>query len=83
MDSGATACGTVSVPAHEAVDVRVTGTDCAPVQAVVMGAVGRGRAAYEVDDYACTPADAPDGDTFYDCVADGAQITFRYGAVSS
>lgn len=73
-------CGRVEVPGHEGVDVRATGLDCAAAAAVIRGAEGRGRSAYESDGFACTPSPAPDGDTFYDCLADaGKRITFRYG----
>ncbi len=76
-----TACGTVEVPAHEGVDVRATGVGCAAAREVVKGAAGQGRARYEVDGFVCTPSDAADGDTFYDCLADdGQRVTFRYGA---
>ena len=78
--SGGTACGTVEVPAHEGVDVRASGVECATARDVVKGAAGLGRAPYKVSGFACTPSDAPDGDTRYDCVADGdKRITFRYG----
>ena len=76
-----TACETVEVPAHEGVDVRATGVGCAAARDVVMGAAGQGRARYEVGDFVCTPSDAADGDTSYDCAGKGgARITFRYGA---
>lgn len=75
------ACGTVDVPAHEGVDVRAVGVDCAAARDVVRVAEGRGRTAYEVDGFTCTPTPAPEGgDTFYDCAAAGdKRITFRYG----
>jgi len=75
-----TACGMVDVPAHEGVDVQAVGLDCAAAAAVVRAAEGLGRAAYEVDGFTCTPSPAPDGDTFYDCLAAGGErVTFRYG----
>jgi len=75
-----TACGTVEVPAHEGVDVQAVGLDCDEARHVVRAAAGRGRAAYDVDGFTCTPTPAPDSDTFYDCIADdGRRVTFRYG----
>lgn len=77
-----TSCGTVDVPAHEGVDVLAYGIDCPAARDIVRVAEGRGRAAYDTGGYACTPSPAPDGDTFYDCVASGGKrITFRYGVV--
>ena len=75
-----TACETVEVPAHEGVDVRATGVECAATREVVRGAAGQGRARYEAGGFVCTPSDAADGDTFYDCAGKGdTRITFRYG----
>ncbi len=79
-DSAGTACETVKVPAHEGVEVRATGVECAAAREIVMGAAGQGRARYEVSGFVCTPSDATDGDTFYDCAGEGGKrITFRYG----
>lgn len=79
-DSAGTACETVEVPAHEGVDVRATGVGCAAAREVVKGAAGLGRARYEVGGFVCTPSDAADGDTFYDCAGKAdMRITFRYG----
>ena len=78
--SAGTACGTVEVPAHEGVDVRATKAGCTAAREVVKGAAGQGRARYEVGGFVCTPSDAADGDTFYDCAGRGStRITFRYG----
>lgn len=75
-----TACETAEVPAHEGVDVRATGVGCAAAREVVKGAAGQGRARYQVGGFVCTPSDAADGDTFYDCAGNGdTRITFRYG----
>lgn len=80
--AGGTSCGTVDVPAHEGVDVLAYGIDCSAARAVVRVAEGLGRAAYDAAGFACTPSPAPDGDTFYSCVAGGGErITFRYGVV--
>lgn len=78
-----TRCDAVQVPAHEGVDVLATGVDCTTARKIVGGAAGLGRAGYQVDGYACSPSDAPDGDTFYVCdSAAGARITFRYGTAT-
>lgn len=78
--SAGSACETVEVPAHEGVEVRATGVECTIAREVVMGAAGQGRARYEVRGFVCTPSDATDGDTFYDCAGEGDErITFRYG----
>jgi len=80
VGSAGTACETVEVPGHEGVDVRATGVACAAAREVVKGAAGQGRARYEVGGFVCTPSDAADGDTFYDCAGKGdTRITFRYG----
>lgn len=77
--SGVT-CGTVQVPAHEGVDVVATGLGCKAARDVVMGAAGKGRAAYDTEGFSCSPSDAPGGDTFYVCSGtDGQRLTFRYG----
>lgn len=73
-------CTNVQVPAHEATDVQLTGLDCATARAVILAAVGQGRAVYAAEDFACTPTDAAGGDTNYSCTGpDGARLTFLYG----
>lgn len=74
-------CGTVQVPAHEGMNVKVTGADCAVAREVVMGAAGQGRAPYEAAGFSCRPAEASGGDTNYSCSKGRARITFLYGAV--
>ncbi len=74
-------CDPQQVPGHEGIDVRVTGLDCAAARAVILDAVGKGRAAYDSGGLSCTPTDAPQGRTDYACTGqDGARLTFRYGA---
>jgi len=76
-----TTCDRQQVPGHEGVDVRVTGLDCAAARAVILAAVGKGRAAYSSGGLSCTPTDAPGGRTDYACTGDGGRrLTFRYGA---
>jgi len=72
-------CGRVEVPGHEAVDIRAEGVPCATAREVATGAQGQGRAPYQAAGFACTPADAPEGDTTYACTGGEGRVTFLYG----
>lgn len=77
--SGGEACGSVTVPGHEALDIRATGAGCDAAKRIAAAAEGRGRAPYESGGFACEPSEAGDGDTNYRCSMESARITFRYG----
>ena len=79
--TASTTCSRIEVPAHEGTDVALAGLDCEKARNVILAAVGKGRAAYAAAGFACTPTAAPEGDTDYVCTgADGARLTFHYGA---
>lgn len=72
-------CGRVTVPGHEAIDIRASGVACEFARSVAAAAEGRGRAPYEAGGFACQPADASAGDTNYTCTRGEANIRFLYG----
>lgn len=77
--AGGETCEDVTVPGHEAVDVRATGAACGAAEKVAAAAEGRGRAPYEAGGFACTPSDASGGNTSYSCSMGSARVTFLYG----
>lgn len=76
---GGQSCENVTVPGHEAVELRASGVECDVAMEVAAAAEGRGRAPYESGGFACRPSEAGGGDTNYECTMGPARITFRYG----
>ena len=77
--SGGKRCQDVTVPGHQAVDVRASGAECAAAERIAAAAEGLGRAPYKSGGFSCAPSDASGGDTTYRCSMGPATITFLYG----
>jgi len=69
----------VTVPGHEAIDIRASGVACELARSVAAAAEGQDRQPYEADGFACEPADASAGDTTYSCSRGEASVRFLYG----
>lgn len=77
--SGGERCQDVTVPGHQASDVRASGAECAAAERIAAAAEGLGRAPYKSGGFSCAPSDASGGDTTYRCSMGPATITFLYG----